>query len=489
MDRKEQLLYENLEQYALSDAYPFHMPGHKRQQILFDKAYSIDITEIHGFDDLHHPEGILRQKMDEMAANYGADRSYYLVNGSTCGLLAAISAVTNLGDEILIARNSHKSVFNGVFLRNLKPHYVYPQILAEWWITGAILPQDVENSLKQNKKIRAVVIVSPTYEGIVSDIKSICEIAHQFGIPVIVDEAHGAHFSYGDLFPKSALECGADLIIQSLHKTLPALTQTALLHIKSALVDMEKVEYYLQAYQSSSPSYILMASIDACMEWMRTDGKKRVDGYYRRLGRFYRETEHLEHIWRLSPDLRQSPQAFDFDCSKLVFGSDCIQYSGTVIAEILRKRYRLEMEMCTPEYVIAMTSIADSEVGIERLIQALKEIDSETKGKQYNSSGKCKNAVPNAVAKAEVVLPPYEASRYETESVGYSEAKGMISGDMLYIYPPGIPFFMPGERITEETVKQLEYYRRNGLRIKGRQGMREGQILVLNDKSKTSFPQ
>jgi len=285
-------LIDRLKEYGKSDFYAFHMPGHKRQEelgiTLFPNPFSVDITEIDGFDNLHHPEGILKESMERAAAVYGADRTYYLVNGSTCGILAAISSAVSDGKKLLMARNSHKSAYHAAMLNRMETEYIYPEIIEESGIQGGIEPGELRRILEADKenRIGAVFLTSPTYEGIVSDIKSLAEIVHERGIPLIVDEAHGAHFAFyegegenrqtGRLFPRSALHCGADLVIQSIHKTLPSLTQTAVLHLKEGIADRERLEFYLRIYQSSSPSYVMMASIDNCIEYMAGEGRKRL---------------------------------------------------------------------------------------------------------------------------------------------------------------------------------------------------------------------
>lgn len=502
-EKKEQSLYKKLEEYSKEDFYPFHMPGHKRNP-LFDRSYSIDITEIYDFDDLHHPEGILKEKMEETAKFYGADQSFYLINGSTGGILSAISAVTEIGDEILIARNCHKSVFHAVFLRKLKPYYVYPQILKEKWINGGISYIDVENELKLHSNIKAVVIVSPTYEGIVSNVKAIAEISHKYGVPLIVDEAHGAHFVYGSQFPKSALECGADLVIQSLHKTLPSMTQTGILHKKSKLVSTEQLKFYLQVYQTSSPSYVLMASIDSCLMWMKQNAKTCMKDYSRKLEQIYKETVQLKNIWCLSSKCIGKSEIWDFDCSKIVFGSRLESWSGKRIMKLLREQYHLEMEMSTPSYVIAMTSVMDSEEGMNRLIDALKEIDQimdadkiekcnkiddkwklSDKIEEEMGEGQEKEKTYLQISaeywnlKHQLVLSPYEASLKEKELIHLKEASGRICAESSYIYPPGIPFFMPGERLEKKDMERILYYQAHGFQIQGGSQEEKNYIYVI----------
>jgi len=254
-------LYSKLMAYGNSDVYPFHMPGHKRNK-KFDEFYKMDITEIEGFDNLHHPESIILEAEQRAAHLFGAEETFFLVNGSTSGILAAISSISKEGSTVLVARNSHKSVYHGIYLNNLKVTYLIPDVIEEFDINGGIDPEEVRICMEHNKEIAGVIITSPTYDGVVSDIRKIADIVHEYGIPLIVDEAHGAHFPLWDEAPESAISCGADMVIHSLHKTLPSLTQTALLHVNGNIVDRDKIRRFLGIYQSSSPSYVLMASID-----------------------------------------------------------------------------------------------------------------------------------------------------------------------------------------------------------------------------------
>ena len=246
-------LYRKLEEYSRSDYYPFHMPGHKRNPASVRGEFPLerDITEIEGFDNLHHPEDLLLEAQQNVAKLYGTRESFYSVNGSTAALLAAISAAVPRNGQILVARNCHKAVYHAIYLRNLKPAYIYPQMDSEWWINGGIFPDKVERCLAENPEIQAVLITSPTYDGVVSDVKEIAEIAHKYGVPLIVDEAHGAHFHFSNYFPASAAELGADLVIQSFHKTLPAMTQTAVLHNCSDRVDSRLIRRFMGIYQTS----------------------------------------------------------------------------------------------------------------------------------------------------------------------------------------------------------------------------------------------
>lgn len=474
MERNGESLLKKLTEYGKSDFYPFHMPGHKRQEIKdsfpdgFPDPYSIDITEIDGFDNLHHADGILKDSMEQAAKIYGADRTYYLVNGSTCGILSAVCGCTRPGGKILMARNCHKSAYHGVILNGLSVEYVYPKFLKNYGINGGICVQDVEAALKKNGDIEAVLLVSPTYEGIVSDIRSIAEIVHEQGIPLIVDEAHGAHFPFakeGSRFPKPALELGADVVIQSLHKTLPSFTQTAVLHIKGKFADREKIERYLGMFQSSSPSYIFMASIERCIRYMSDHGRDEMAGYEDRMEKFFDRMKELEVLRILTHDVVSEPSVYDWDLSKIVVSvKDAADFSGEALGKLLREKYHLETEMCAPEYVIAMTSFMDTEEGLSRLSDALFEIDSTLKRA---------SALPEDDLSL-LELPVADSALFMAEAMercgkrsGLLESAGKVSKEFVYLYPPGIPILAPGERITEEILSRVFWYRDMGLSVQG----------------------
>ena len=293
-------LYEKLEMYGCSDYYGFHMPGHKRRlvgkQAGAELPYRMDITEIEGFDDLHHACGILKEAQERAARVFGADETHFLVNGSTAGILSAVCGATEKGDTILVARNCHKSVYHAMYLNELKPVYLYPGFDRESGLNTRIDPEDVREALRRDGSIRAVVIVSPTYDGVVSDVEAIGEAAHEKGVPLIVDEAHGAHFGFHPAFFPNSNARGADVVIHSVHKTLPSLTQTALLHMNGRLADRKKIRKYLDMLQSSSPSYILMASIDRCVRLMEKEAREIFPPYVEMLFETRRRLSELRHM-------------------------------------------------------------------------------------------------------------------------------------------------------------------------------------------------
>lgn len=458
-------LYEKLEAYGKSDYYGFHMPGHKRNSDVTraNLPYGIDITEIEGFDNLHHAEEIIREAEVRAASMYHAEETHYLINGSTAGILSAVMGCTKKGGKILMARNCHKSVYHAVFLNELRPVYIYPEFDETMGLNMAVSPEKIERLLEEHKEVQAVVLTSPTYDGVLSDIERISEIVHQKKIPLIVDEAHGAHFGFHPYFPKNANTKGADVVIHSLHKTLPALTQTALIHLNGTRIDRRKIRNYLHIFQTSSPSYVLMASMDECLRTVEEQGDVLFETYVKNLESKRGELKKLKHIRLMETE--------EFDRSKLVLSvKDTILkkenrvFTGKMLYERLLLEYHLQMEMAAGSYVIAMTSIGDTKEGMDRLLSALFEIDEEL---EKNSEKEKRYYLP----RQEQVLTSFEVEgmrRMENvKSLSWKESAGFISMEYAYLYPPGIPLIVPGERITKETAAMLVDYQNKGFSVEG----------------------
>ena len=489
--KQEELLINRLAAYARSDMYPFHMPGHKRRTgpeesfmnsctDSFTDPFAVDITEIEGFDNLHHPEGILKDSMKWAADVYGADQTYYLINGSTGGILAAVCGSVPRGGRILVSRNCHKSVYHGICLNQLKTSYVYPQEIEGLGIQGGITAEDVERMLNRYMDTQAVLIVCPTYDGIVSDIEAIARIVHRAGLPLIVDEAHGAHFRYDAMFPVSALDLGADVVIQSVHKTLPSLTQTALLHIKcnrpdgGCYADRERIDRYIHMVQSSSPSYVLMASIENSIYQMeQTDTAP----YGKQLYRLRRRLGQMRHLRLADTGLIGQAGIRDLDISKIVVSTrgTCLYpaedgltgFTGAQLDDILRREYHLEMEMCGADYVTAITTVMDSGEGLERLGDALTRIDSQLTDAGYKPDGRKGNQKSVYSMRCDTAMSMGEAMEEKMASVGLEDSAGCISGEFVYIYPPGIPIVAPGEWISRPILEVILEYRDKGLPVQG----------------------
>ena len=525
-------ILSKLDKYKDENIVPMHMPGAKRNKELIElymgdmgNPYEKDITEINGFDNMHNAETIIKDAFDEAAELYGADESWYLVNGSTAGNMSAICGVTHKNDVVIMARNCHISVYNAVILNELNPVYIYPEYDEEYGYYKGITLKEIKvivdkySSDHDRNDIKAVILTSPTYEGNVSDIKSIAEYLHQYNIPLIVDEAHGAHFNFSESFPQSAVKSGADVVINSVHKTLPSLTQTAIMHINYGIVDVERIRRYWNIYQSTSPSYILMSSIARSLSIVKNDGDKLFAEYVDKLTILRNGLSELKHIRLINTD----------DISKLVLGYKDAKW----LYDTLFYKYKIQLEMSSIKYVIAMTSIFDSQEYYDRFLTALKEIDEELDNRflaalkeideeidesiskydredilnskvdkdldnRFNSihNGEADNRlnyssinnqdngnkVNIANFRDEQTLTIAEAfnrrdlSGCDEIQMNNEKIYGKISGESVYVYPPGIPILCPGEVITRKIIAILEAAGEAGLEVVG---VKEGALLCL----------
>ncbi len=416
------MLYDKLKG---NNKIPFHMPGHKRNtELLGDNfPYEIDITEIDGFDNLHSPDGLIKSIEDKAEKIYSAKNSFLLVNGSTVGILAGIAAVLERGDTALIARNCHKSVYNAIELIGAKAEYILPDT-DEYGIFKAVNNSKLELKIPQIKP-KLIVVTSPTYEGVNSDIKGICDIAHKYNIPVLVDAAHGAHIT----------DCAkyADIAVMSLHKTLPALTQCALAHVNGNLVSAEAFRIKLSVFETSSPSYVLMASVENCLDFMlgnETRFKKFINEKHKLVGNLI-ELKHLKAV------------EYD-DITKLVIFTGYSDISGIELADKLRVFYNIEVEMACENYVVLILTVCDNFDDYKTLETALKNIDNSLSLSEFNHS-------------LNIKLPEkaYGFNVGNTELIDFNFSSGRICAEYIWAYPPGIPILTPGEVITQSEINYI----------------------------------
>ena len=468
------MLLEQLQRYDRSDIYPFHMPGHKRQMNLGTDAYHLDITEVEGFDNLHFAQGILKEEQERLAQFLGVRQSFFLVNGSTCGILAAISAAVPRGGKLLMARNSHKAAYHALYLRQLEVQYVCPYI-SSIDIQGAIPPDQIARELSADSDIAAVYITSPTYDGVVSDIARIAQIAHAYEKPLIVDEAHGAHFGLHRAFPQSAIHCGADLVIQSVHKTLPAFTQSAVLHLCSDRILAGKVEAFLDIYESSSPSYVLMAGMSRLVPFLQSEGSARFEALAENLKTFYDKSRKLRHLHVIQEEDFDRKEAFGRDISKILISTGNCNIDGKQLYERLLEEYHLQLEMYSGEYVTALCSLMDRAEGLERLAHALSCIDATLKQAQKPD----RRFVARLYREKEQVFSIADALDGVHDTAELEQAAERVSAEYVYLYPPGIPLLVPGERIDKDFVEEVRELKARGIMPEGMLDKNAKKIRVM----------
>lgn len=455
-------LYKKLEEYSKEDWLPMHMPGHKRNsEFLFGLPNNIDITEIDGFDNLHNMEGVLKDTAVLAAGLYGAKICFPVVNGSSAAILAAITHATGGKGKLIIARNCHKSVYNAAVLNGLDVKYIYSDA-DDYGICKQIDHLSLEKIIDENRDASAVVITSPTFEGVVSDILKIAQVCHKKGIKLIVDAAHGAHFGFDENYPENATRLGADYTIMSLHKTLPALTQCALLAIAEG-IDASEVGYALSLFETTSPSYVLLASIDECLRTLDLRSAELFTKLKDNLTDFYAKCESLRKLKVMHYD----------DISRIVLLCRGTQYSGGELAEVLRREYYIEPEMAYADRVVLITTICDKAAAFERLFLALSDIDK-----------KCVNreVLPMLLTPhVKQIMSLKEASFSIGEEIPIQDSFRRVCSEYIFAYPPGIPIVAAGEEITDEVIDFLNRAEKYGIELKGTRS-KKGRIFVLKQR-------
>lgn len=492
----------------------------KSRENFWNGVYSHDFTEAKDLDDMHEPEMFIADSLAEMKKVYGTFATYMLVNGSTSGLMTAIHATCHRGDVVLVARNCHKAVYNAICMLELEPEYIVPDYVDMKWrcgadrngaqtisnemtndcgedicetaertdILGDISPVKLELTLNKliedGRKPSAVIITSPTYEGVISDISTIAGIVHRYGIYLIVDEAQGAHLNFMNTH-KTAMEQGADIVIESLHKTMPALTQTSLLHVMNPELD-ERIRRYLQIFQTSSPSYIFMQSMEKAVAF-GANNRTAFGEYERRLEAFAGRCDRLRNIRLFKPEVNISKngescpacKVFDHDEGRLVFvvrpgtvdGSGN-KFTGVMLADMLADRYGLIVEMSSVSYVICISSVVDSADSYDILFRAMEEIDNGLDCRPIMDGG----SEMDIISGRKSAVVPGKAWDEPSEKILLEKAEGRISGAFVYAYPPGIPVLAPGEIVDDRAVAGIRMMIKSGLNVSG---VDDGSITVL----------
>lgn len=465
------MLYDKLKMYSESGVYPFHMPGHKRNPMLCDgiMPYEIDLTEIDGFDNLHNAESCILEVQNLAEKLYNVKKAFLLVNGATGGILSAVRAMTNRGDKVIVARNSHKSVYNALELCGLTPKYIVPKVDKQFGINCSITPSQAEKAIRENPDAKLLIITSPTYEGAASDIKEISRIAHLHNVMVLVDEAHGAHFPFSDSFPVEAIQCGADVAVASLHKTLPSLTQTALLLTSNEEL-INPLAENLAIFETSSPSYVFMSSIEKCLDFCKNT--KAFDEYIIRLNSFNEKCRELKNIKVLccGNDNIKNHNFFDFDISKITVSVKGLNINGVQLADKLRNDFKIEPEMVCSDYVLLITTVCDTDEGFAKLVNALQIIDSECSAKELNYNNLL-------LSQPRIALNPCDCSGKSGDFHLLKNSINKISLEYVWAYPPGIPIVAKGEVITQEIVDTIFMQIKNGINVYSTKGKVPREIL------------
>lgn len=462
-------LLEAMKTFETGEPAYFRIPAHRFQrgvnplfrQAVGDQVFRYDLTEAEGLDDLHHPEGAIREAEELAAELYGSRRCWFLVNGTTCGNEAMILSAAGPGEKIMVPRNAHKSVLMGLILSGACPVWIQPEYLEDWGIFGGVTPEAVEEGFRREPDCRAVFLVSPTYYGVCSDIRSIAEICHRHRALLLVDEAHGSHLYFSEQFPRGALQQGADLCAQSTHKTGGSMTQSSLLHLQGSLADPARVDENLKLVMSTSPSYLLMASLDAARCQLALHGEEMMEKSRELAALAERELREIPGIRVLGET--SGTICFQKDPARLVFSARDLGIGGFELQERLYREAGVSLELADYENAVAVVTWGNSREEIRRLTEGMRKIASERTEKAA-PPGRKNFQLPGL---PHMRLTPREAYFGKKKTVPWKEAAGQTAGEMAAPYPPGIPLIYPGEILEPEIWEMLEQCRRDGIVLHG----------------------
>ncbi|UII57254.1 aminotransferase class I/II-fold pyridoxal phosphate-dependent enzyme [Cytobacillus spongiae] len=471
MSQLETPLFTGLLNHAKKNPIQFHIPGHKKgagidpefRNFVGENALSIDLINIGPLDDLHAPKGIIKEAQDLAAEAFGADHTFFSVQGTSGAIMTMVMAVCGPGDKIIVPRNVHKSVMSAIVFSGATPIFIHPDVDENLGISHGITTDSVARALKQHPDAKGVLVINPTYFGISADLKKIVEIAHSYDVPVLVDEAHGVHIHFHEMLPMSAMQAGADMAATSVHKLGGSMTQSSILNVKEGLVSPKRVQSILSMLTTTSTSYLLLASLDVARKRLATEGRELAEQTIQLAQSMRQAINGIEDLYCVGEEILGTKATFGYDPTKLIISVKNLGLTGYEVEKWLREKHTIEVEMSDLYNILCIVTPGDTEHEAELLVSALRQLSIE----QH------KGEAP--VVKSKVLLPdipvlaltPRDAFYSETELVPFDDSEGRIIAEFIMVYPPGIPIFIPGEIITQEN---LTYIKRNmevGLPVQG----------------------
>lgn len=470
MSQNRTPLFSGLLEHAKKNPVQFHIPGHKKgngmapefREFIGDNALSIDLINIGPLDDLHQPKGIIKEAQDLAAEAFGADHTFFSVQGTSGAIMAMIMAVCGPGDKIIVPRNVHKSIMSAVVFSGAIPIFIHPEIDKELGISHGITTDSVKRALEQYPDAKALLVINPTYFGVSADLKSIVDIAHSYNVPVLVDEAHGVHIHFHDELPLSAMQAGADMAATSVHKLGGSMTQSSILNLKGNLVSYKRVQAILSMLTTTSTSYLLLASLDVARKELATKGRELVDRAIQLANSIRKQINEIEHIKCIGEEILETEAAHDYDPTKLIISVKDLGMSGYDVEKWLREHYSIEVEMSDLYNILCIITHGDSEREADILVSALKQLAEErhTLAERIET----KVLLPDIPILA---VSPRDAFYSETELVPFDQSEGRIIAEFIMVYPPGIPIFIPGEIITSDNLLYIKKNMEAGLPVQG----------------------
>lgn len=467
LDQRKTPLFDAVKKYVDDKVIPFHVPGHKQgrgikelRDYIGEKALQMDANGMEDLDYANNPTGVISEAQKLMAHAFGSQEAYFLINGTTSGVQAMIMSACEPGDKIILPRNAHKSTIGGIILSGAIPVYVQPEINERIGIAMGVTVDSIRKAIKENPHSRATFLINPTYYGAVSDLKSIVRIAHRHDMAALVDEAHGAHMSFHDDFPLTAMEVGADMSSASLHKTAGSMTQSSVLLLRSNIIAPEKVKQVLNLTFTSSASYLLMCSLDIARKQLAIEGSDMLEETLA-LARWARsEINRIDGLYAFGKELIGTPGCFDIDETKLGINVAGLGYTGYQMESRLRKEYNIQIELSDLYNILAIVSIGDRKEDLEALVSALKDIASKSEVIDLKRPA----MIPE---NPKMIVSPRDAFYSPKKAVPIEESAGEIAGEIVMAYPPGIPVISMGERITKDIIDYIKTLKEEKCELQG----------------------
>ncbi|MDS1029106.1 aminotransferase class V-fold PLP-dependent enzyme [Bacillota bacterium LX-D] len=473
-------LFDAIKKYHQENVLPFDVPGHKHGAGLHDFAsyvgktvLEIDVNAMECLDNICNPIGVIKEAEDLAAEAFGGKQAFFLVNGTTCGVQAMIMSACQPGDKIIIPRNAHKSATAGLILSGAIPIYLRPEVNNQLGIAMNVTFENVKKTIDQNPDAKAIFLIHPTYYGVVSDLKTIVDYAHQKGILVLVDQAHGAHFRFFQEFPINAVDAGADITVVSMHKTGGSLTQSSLLILNTNKISPDWMKSILNLTQTTSASYLLMVSLDIARKQLAIEGESRFKKILEITRNARERINQLNSYYSFGKELIGTPGVFNFDETKLGIHVTYLGLTGYEVEKILRREFSIQVELADFNNILAIVSLGDSENSLQLLLQALADIE-----RKYSLPKKLPTMqeVPKT---PDIIISPREAYYCQKKKVSLEKTVGEISGESVMVYPPGIPIVAPGEKITKDIVDYIKLLKNNHCLLQGPEDTFVDNIKIL----------
>jgi arginine decarboxylase len=463
-------LFTGVKNHAEKDPIQFHIPGHKKgtgmdpefREFIGENALSIDLINIAPLDDLHHPHGIIKEAQQLAAEAFGADYTFFSVQGTSGAIMTMIMSVCGPGDKIIVPRNVHKSIMSAIIFSGATPIFIHPEIDPDLGISHGITTESVERALEAHPDAKGLLVINPTYFGVSANLKKIVEVAHSYCIPVLVDEAHGVHIHFHEKLPLSAMQAGADMAATSVHKLGGSMTQSSILNVKEGLVSSKRVQSIISMLTTTSTSYLLLASLDVARKRLATEGRTLIDQTIKLAEQTRAKLNEIPGITCVGNEILGTKATHDMDPTKLIISIKELSVNGYEVENWLREHYNLEVELSDLYNILCIVSLGDTEEKTKVLVEALNQL-SKTHQRAETLSPKAVY-VPNIPTLA---LSPRDAFYAETEVIPFSQSVGRIIAEFIMVYPPGIPILIPGEIISQENLSYIEENLQAGLPVQG----------------------